>query len=106
MAVRYQVSVTPGAQKKIQEILSYLVENVSVEIALKVHAAIFDTINALNTFPESHSLARSISKKGRIYRRVMIMSYRVVYTVDKEQSKVIVVDVDHGKRNKEHLVKK
>jgi len=94
MAVQYKVSVTPGAQRKIQDILYYLAENVSVETALKIHTAIFDTINRLETFPEAHSIATSISKKGTIYRRVMAMPYRIVYTVKKEEIEVLVVDID------------
>ena len=106
MALQYQVSVTPGAQRKIHDILDYLVENVSLETALKVHIAIFDTINSLSKFPEAHSVAKSISHKETVYRRVMAMSYRIVYTVKKEEIEVLVVDIDHGKRSKQHLVKK
>lgn len=36
----------------------------------------------------------------------MVMSYRIVYTVQKDEVRVIVVDVDRGSRDPKRLVKK
>jgi plasmid stabilization system protein ParE len=103
MAVTYKVVITPDAQICIQEILDYLIDNVSVEVADKVSRAINDKIQSLKTFPESHDIVANISKRSIIYRRVMAMSYRIVYTVQRDKVRVIVVDVDHGSRNPERL---
>ncbi len=103
MAVSYQVVITPEAQNCIQEIIEYYLNNVSAEVATKVSRAINDAIQRLKTFPESHDVVEPISKKGIIYRRVMAMSYRIIYTVQKEKIRVIVVDIDHGSRNTQRL---
>lgn len=57
MALTYQVVITPDAQRRIQEITEYLIEEVSIETATKVNQAIIDTINSLKTFPERYDVA-------------------------------------------------
>lgn len=71
-----------------------------------VNQAIVDTIMGLKTFPERNDVAENISKRDVIYRRIMAESYRIVYTVDKENAQVIVVDVDYGPRSQDRLVHK
>ena len=106
MALRYKVIITPDAQQCIQDITGYLAENVSLETATKVNQAIIDSINSLKTFPERNDVAKNISKRSTIYRRVMAMSYRIVYTVNKDEVQVIVVDVDYGPRSQQRLIHK
>lgn len=106
MAVTYQVVITPDAQACIREIIDYVLDNGSVEAANKVSRAINDKIQSLKTFPEKHDIVPDISKRSVTYRRVMAMSYRIVYTVQKDKVRVVVVDVDRGSRDPKRLVKK
>lgn len=103
MAVVYQVILTPDAQQAIRHITDYLIQEVSLTTALKVNTAIIETIKSLKTFPERNTVAKNISKQNTIYRRVMAMSYRIVYTIDKDKIQVIIVDVDYGKRDPKRL---
>lgn len=106
MALEYKIVITPDAQECIRQITEYLVQNVSLETAIKVNQAIIDTINSLKTFPERNEIAENISKRGIVFRRIMAMSYRIVYTVDKEKIQVVIVDVDYGPRNPQRLIHK
>jgi len=106
MAIQYKVVITPDAQQAIQEITDYLLENYSLETAIKVTDQIADMIDSLKTFPESHDKADNLSKKGVIYKRLMAGSYRIVYTVKKDKIEVVVVDVHYGSRSQKHLIGK
>lgn len=106
MASRYQVVITPDAQDGIQKIIDYLIEEYSVETAMRVNDAILETIEGLATFPERNDIAENISKRGVKYRRIMSKSYRIIYTVDKDAIQVIVVDVDYGPRSQKRVIKK
>ncbi len=106
MAISYQVIITPDAQDSIQKIVDSLIKEYSVDTAMRVYDTLLDTIESLKTFPERHDVATNISKRGVTYRRVMSKSYRIVYTVDKQEIQVIVVDVDYGSRNPKRLVEK
>ena len=106
MALRYQVIITLDAQQCIQDIIDYLIVKFSQETAIRINQVIVDAIMDLKTFPERNDVAENISKRGVIYRRIMVKSYRIVYTVDKENEQVIVVDVDYGPRSQDRLVHK
>lgn len=106
MALVYQVVITPDAQDGIQRIVDSLAEEYSLETAMRVYDGILSTIERLKTLPERHDVAHNISHREVTYRRVMSKSYRIVYTVDKREIQVIVVDVDYGPRNPRRLIEK
>lgn len=106
MAVQYKVVITPDAQQAIQEITDYLLENHSVETAIKVTDQIAKMIDSLKTFPEGHDKAENLNKRGTIYRRLMAGSYRIIYAVNKDRIEVIIVDVHYGRRSQKHLIGK
>lgn len=102
MGTIYKVILTPKAQADIQDIFNYLWDNVSLESANYVKDGIATEIAGLSEMPESKGLLR-LTKSKMVYRRVLKWSYRIIFTIEEEKSQVVVVRVDHSKRNPEHL---
>ena len=59
MAIQYQVIITPDAQQSIIEIIDYLIENYSLEAAVRVNDAIQDAIESLAIAPEKHEVSET-----------------------------------------------
>jgi plasmid stabilization system protein ParE len=96
----YQVIITPRAEASLEEILEYLIENVSIETAERVRKKILEAIYKLAKMPTANPVAGGIkSEKGLIYRRTLALSYRIVFTIAEEQLQVLVVEIHHVKRD-------
>lgn len=99
MAESYQVVVTEGAQRNLQQIVEYLIEKASHEVAEKVRNGIEEEMAKLSQHSHSKGLLKGISSKQAVYRRVLKWSYRIIFTIEEEQLLVLVVRIDHTSRN-------
>lgn len=99
MEQRYQVIITPFARQGMKEILEYLAEEVSDEVAEKVRRGLMEAMQGLTEMPTRHSIVGSISDEQTIYRRILKWSYRIIYTIKEQALTVIVVDIAHSRRN-------
>jgi plasmid stabilization system protein ParE len=102
--VKFTVRVASKAQKSIQRIHDWLVENESQVVADQVTAGILDTIGALETMPERHAVFQELSDEKRIIRRVLKWSYKIIFSVKETQIEVLVIDVLHSKQNKKSSI--
>jgi plasmid stabilization system protein ParE len=96
----YEVVITPRAEASLEEILVYLIGNVSMETAERVRSKLLEVIYNLGKMPTANPVAGGIiSEKGIIYRRALALSYRIVYTIKEEQLQVLVLDIHHVRRD-------
>ena len=102
MGQTYQVVLTPGAQADIKNIYDYLLENASYQTAERVKAGIEEEIAKLAQMPESRGLLRGTTSKT-VYRRVLKWSYRIIFTIEEEELRVLVVRIDHTKSDPARL---
>jgi plasmid stabilization system protein ParE len=102
MGQTYQVVLTPGVQGDIRSIYDYLLENASYQTAERVKAGIEEEIVKLAQMPESRGLLRGTTSET-VYRRVLKWSYRIIFTIEEEQLRVLVVRIDHAKSDPDRL---
>ena len=53
--------------------------------------------------PERNGLLNGVDNLAITYRRVLKWSYRIIYTIEEEELTVIVVEIDHSRRNPKEL---
>jgi plasmid stabilization system protein ParE len=101
MAETYQVVVTKAAKKDINDILDYLLDEVSYQEAVDTRQAILSAIHSLEQMPEAYALVREAIKTGQsitLRQVVAKKAYRIIYRVEEVKKNVIVVRVIHVKR--------
>ena len=98
MGPSYEVVLTPRAQKDIKNIYDYLLENTSFETAESVKSGIEEEIVKLTQLPESKGLLQNHNSKT-VYRRVLKWSYRIIFSIEENELRVLVVRIDHSKSN-------
>lgn len=106
MGQGYQVIVDLEAMEQLKQIVEWIKDNHSLVRADKVRNAVLDAIDSLTKNPTRHPIVRSVSVKGRIYRRILAERYRIVYTIFEETLSVKIVDIDHEKRDPQLLISK
>lgn len=99
----YQVVITPRAEASLERILDYLAEEVSLQTATKVRDKLEEAIRSLSQMPQRHTILTDISDEQIVYRRIQRWNYRIIYTIEENALLVIVVEVDHAKRDPEKL---
>ena len=82
MAGIYTVVVTQGAKENLREIVEYVAENASYKKAKKVRDRIEEEMAKLAKMPDAKGLLRGVKKKTTIYRRVLVWSYRIIFTIE------------------------
>jgi len=100
----YRVIFEPVIETQLEEIVDYLCENASFDVAKKVHAGIWKAMNDLHFMPTRHGIVRDISNEKITYRHVIKWSYNIIFTIDDDEKEVIVVYLTHEKRDPQHLI--
>ena len=103
MASIYQVVVTSAAKQNLKDIIEYLEKYVSYEAAERVRDGIEEEILKLAEYPESKGLLHGATNKKTVYRRALKWSYRIIFTIEEDELKVLVVRIDHSKSDPEKL---
>ena len=99
MAQTYKIVVTQRAQDSLELIVDYLREQSSDETARKVRDAIEKAMADLARMPSAHGLLKGTKNSFIVYRRVLVWSYRIIYTIEEDELLVIVIDIDHESMN-------
>jgi len=96
----YNVLVTPSADKDLDEIFSYVSEELLVpNTALKLIDTLYEALYSLSDMPKRNPLSRDtfLAKQG--FHVLYVESYLVFYTVDEPEKQVVVHRVLYAKRN-------
>lgn len=78
----------------------YINEKLKAENAAnKLRIKIKDSVKGLSTSPEMYSKTEKLDRVKRVYRKISIDNYVLLYTVDKENKIVYISHMYYGGRN-------
>jgi toxin ParE1/3/4 len=101
--MRYQVLLTEGAERDLEEIYDYIEEFDSAQSADYVLDKLMEAADRLASFPERGSYPRELLALGiREYRQTYFKPYRLVYRVADKQ--VIIYLIADGRRDMQSLL--
>lgn len=105
----YQIEISLPAQKRYQyEILSYLLENFSLERSIEIDDNITKTLSSLSTFPERGKDEKYLEKhpyrfKFILHKETRNLEIKIIYYISEDQRKVYITDFFPVKMNPESL---
>ena len=98
-----KIIITENAKIDLNEIVTYITENNSHDIALKNYKKIKDRINYLKDFPESGRIVPELNRLNIIkYREIIVAPWRIIYFFEKEI--VYILHVIDGRRNIDDII--
>ena len=101
----FEVLLTAGARRDLQEIVDFIAENDSPESADRVLARLEEAIAGLSELPERGSHPKELLELGiREYRQVFYKPYRLIYRVSGKIVHVFLI-VD-GRRDMQSLLER
>jgi toxin ParE1/3/4 len=101
--MNYTVVIDVAAERDLNEIVTYIAENDSIERALLVSANIEKAISRLSTFPDRGPHPRELVEHGiRNFREIHFKPYRIIYRI--AGAVVVVVLIADGRRDMRALL--
>ena len=98
--MRYQVAVSPQAERQIRDIVNYISHRLCVsDVASAWLERMEQAVLSLETMPARYALVDEMPWRLRGIRKMPVENFIVYYTVAEEQSAVSVVAVIYGHRN-------
>jgi plasmid stabilization system protein ParE len=101
--VKYKVLTTAEAADQLQNILDYITETDSLGKARIVSKGILGTIKSLKSFPNGYSIYRTIKETKFTYRSIPKWNYLIIYRVEEDPPKVLVVTIASARQSKERI---
>lgn len=96
----YTVLVSPQALREIDAIYEYIATNFQAPTsAERVAEAIEEAIFSLEQFPGRGALRKVGKFASQGYRQLFVRDYIIIYRVDPSQKQVLIITVQHGKRD-------
>ena len=90
--MRYEVLITPGAERDLAEIIEYIAEHDAPAKADHVLGKLLDAIDGLSMLPERGAFPKELLALGmRDFRQVSFKPYRVIYRVMSAQVFILVI---------------
>lgn len=96
----YKVIITPTAYKEINEIYDYITEELYAEKAAKnLMRKVEEEVLRLKYAPKIHTEIEKLDELNRIYRKIVIKNYVILYTIDEENKVIFISHMYYGGRN-------
>lgn len=102
---RYSLQITPKANEDLDEIYSYIVNELFNEGAAEnLMKKIETNVMRLQDFPFSCSFVKDDVLKDKGYRKLIIENYISLYIVDEEEKQVVIMRVFYGRQKYQELI--
>ena len=97
---KYKVIITPTAYKEINKIYDYITDDLYAENAAKrLMNKVEQEVQRLKDTPKIHTEIEKFDELKRIYRRIVVDNYVILYTIDEDNEVVFVSHMYYGGRN-------
>nr|MBP3681562.1 type II toxin-antitoxin system RelE/ParE family toxin [Clostridia bacterium] len=96
--VKYEVEFTEECAVEIRKVYNYIRDDLSAQnSANKIMERIEEFITNLAYVPRMYAEIDKYSNTKRIYRRIILNNYVLLYTIDEERHKVFISHMYHSK---------
>ena len=88
--MKYRIFRTDQFSNQLNDIIFYIAEDTSVDMALDILEQIESSVLRLGDFPESGSVPRYSALRRQGYRVVVVMRWLIFYKLDQAQKTVML----------------
>jgi toxin ParE1/3/4 len=104
-AVAYEVRITAGAEKDLEDIVDFLADSYSPAVAETVLDQLLTQISTLEALPFRGATVKELDTLGAPQYRQLVMShYRLIYLV--EERAVYITVIADGRRDMQELLQR
>lgn len=98
--MEYNLKLTEEFLNEIDEICNYISTNLkAVDASNRLREKVIYNILLLENTPKMFAEIEKIGKEERIYRRMVVNNYVVLYTIDEEKKNIYIAHIYYAGRN-------
>lgn len=98
--MEYKVKFTEKCLEDIEHICEYISRELNAEqAAIRLRTKIKERVNNLTKTPEMYEKINKMDRLKRMYRRIVINNYILLYSIDEIEKVVYVSHMYYGERN-------
>lgn len=98
--MEYNVNLTEEFLNEIEEICNYISTNLkAIDASKRLREKVIYNILLLEKTPKMFAEIDKVGKEKRVYRRIIVNNYVVLYTIDEENKNIYVAHIYYGGRN-------
>ena len=98
--MEYEIIISETFIEETQEIYDYIKYNLKAEQASSnLRREIQEKIEVLKHSPRIYAKLYKLDRYGRIFRRIVVSHYVILYTIIEERKQVLISHIYYGKRN-------
>ncbi len=102
---KYKIKITPKANDDLDEIYSYIAEELfNEQSAEDLMDKIETNVMRLGEFPLSGSLVKDNVLKDKGYRKLIINNYIAFYIVDEIEKRVVIMRILYGRQKYQEII--
>lgn len=106
MAADYNYVFTARAERDLNDILSYISEELCNPTATgKLANKIFESIDAVLAYPLTGKLVENEYLTDKTIRRILVDNYTIYYKCDDERKIIYIIRLAYSKRNPDDIAK-
>lgn len=87
------------AEKQLDIIFTYYLENVNIKVAKKKVGKIISETNAIVIFPKITQLEELLKEREIEYRYLVCENHKIIYSIDFEQKLIKIADIFDTRQN-------
>ena len=87
------------AETELDKIFEYYVENASLKVAKNIIEKIISEPNKIISHPEITQVEELLLDRENNYRYLICDNYKIIYSIDSEQKRIMIADVFDTRRN-------
>lgn len=87
----YRVLWTNNAEKSLEEILDFIIENDGKTVAHKIYLKIREKTSLLETSPLQGREVKEMKSLKKKYHELIVSPWRIIYSVDKNTVNILLV---------------
>ena len=98
--MEYEIVFSDNCLEEIEESCNYIEKVLKAEQASnRLREKIRETIRELKYSPKIYAKIDKTDKAGRVYRRIVIDNYVIIYTIVEEDKTILISHMYYGGRN-------
>ena len=100
MDIKYELILTDKARLDLEDIYYYISKSLMADKAAEnLINKIENSILRLENMPESCNIIIGLKEKNKVYRKLIINNYIVIYRIDETNLKVYIIRIVYGGKN-------
>ena len=89
--MNYKVEWTKGAERSLDEILNFIIENDGIKISYKIYQKIKKKSSSLKVYPNIGTPVKELKSLQKNYKQLIIKPWKIIYIINNDIVNILLI---------------